>query len=219
MSDVQARPGDRASEEKLFYHEAALNAAWTGSRLLMGSLAFGFGAFIFAYFYLRSINAHGLWLPPGFIPPHVWAGTLIMALVVVSAVAATVALQRLKGGARDAWRLGGVTALVLGLAAVGCQIWELTSLPFFPGGSGFASVFVGFCAVYLVVALAIMIWLETLIVRGVKLPAAWFTQPPGLTDDLISLQRFQSALSGFTAVWNFMAVVAILAWILFYLVV
>jgi heme/copper-type cytochrome/quinol oxidase subunit 3 len=219
MSEVQARPDDRASEEKLFYHEAALNAAWTGSRLLMGTLAFGFGAFIFAYFYLRSINAHGLWLPPGFIRPHVWAGTLIMALVVLSAAAATLALQRLKGGAKDAWRLGSILALTLGLAAVGFQIWELLSLPFFPGGGGFASVFVGFYPVYLMVALAIMIWLETLIVRGVKLPAAWFTQAPGPNDDLISLQRFQSALSAFTAVWNFMAVAAILAWILFYLVV
>ncbi len=223
MSDIQARPGDtaandRAEEEALFYHEAALNAAWTGSRLLMGALAFGFGAFVFAYFYLRSINAHGMWRPPGFIGPHLWAGTLIMAVVVVSAAVATVALQRLKVGAKAAWQLGSVIALVLGLFGVGLQIWELLSLPFFPGGSGFASVFVGFYPVYLVVALAAMIWFETLIVRGAKLPAAWFAEPPAARDDFIVLQRFQAGLSGFTAVWNFLAAIAILAWILFYLV-
>ncbi len=218
MSETQARPDDRAAEETLFYHEAALNAAWTGSRLLIGALAFLFGAFVFAYFYLRSLNSHGMWKPSSFIPPHLWAGTLIMALVVVSAAVQTIVFQRLKHGAKAGWQLGAMTALVLGLAAVGLQIWELLSLPFYPGSAGFASVFVGFAPVYAVIALAAMIYLETLIVRGRKLPAAWFTQPPGPTDDVITLQRFQSALSAFTAVWNFLAAIAILAWVLFYLI-
>ena len=48
---------DRAAEEAGFYHEAALNAAWTGARFALGALAFLYGAFAFAYFYLRSINS------------------------------------------------------------------------------------------------------------------------------------------------------------------
>jgi hypothetical protein len=32
------------------------------------------------------------------------------------------------------------------------------------------------------------------------------------------VQRFQAGLSAFTAVWNYMAIVAFIAWILFYLV-
>lgn len=218
MSETQARPDDRAAEETLFYHEAALNAAWTGSRLLIGALSFLFGAFVFAYFYLRSLNSHGMWKPSGFIPPHLWIGTLIMAVVVVSAAVQTSALQALKRGAKKVWQQAAIAALALGLVAVGLQIWELLSLPFYPGSAGFASVFVGFSPVYAVVALAAMIWLEILVVRSLKIPAAWFAAPPAATDDVISLQRFQSALSAFTAVWNFVAAIAILAWVLFYLI-
>jgi heme/copper-type cytochrome/quinol oxidase subunit 3 len=218
MSETQTRPDDPAAEETLFYHEAALNAAWTGSRLAIGALAFLFGAFVFSYFYLRALNSHGMWRPAAFIGPHLWIGTLIMAFVVVSAAVQTIVLQRLKRGAKTVWQQGAVAALVLGLAAVGLQIWELLSLPFYPGSAGFASVFVGFSPVYAVAALAAMIWLEILVVRGAKVPAAWFTKPPGPTDEVITLQRFQSALSAFTAVWNFLAAIAILAWVLFYVI-
>ena len=37
-----------------------------------------------------------------------------------------------------------MVALVLGLAAIAIQIYQLADLPFWPGASGFASVFVGF---------------------------------------------------------------------------
>jgi hypothetical protein len=71
----------RSQEEAGFYHEAALNASWTGARLGIGALSFGFGAFVFAFFYLRSLNSHGLWYPAGFTGPQLWIGTLVMALV------------------------------------------------------------------------------------------------------------------------------------------
>ena len=46
----QGGPGalDRTAEEAGFYHEAALGATWTGSRLAMGGLTFLFGSFVFA---------------------------------------------------------------------------------------------------------------------------------------------------------------------------
>ena len=60
------RPGlTREAEEAGFYHEAALNAAWTGARLALGGLSFGFGAFVFAFFYLRSLNSHDDVVPGG----------------------------------------------------------------------------------------------------------------------------------------------------------
>jgi heme/copper-type cytochrome/quinol oxidase subunit 3 len=216
MSGIQAVPDHSAAEEELFYHEASLNAAWTGSRLAAGGLAFLFGAFVFAYFYLRSLNPHGMWKPSGFIPPHLWVGTVITGLAVASAAVQAIVLRLLKRGAKRPWQLGGMAALVFGLGAIGLQIWELLTLPFFPGASGFASVFVGFYPVYVVIALAAMIWLETLIVGSVKLPAAWFAELPSVTGDVVNLQRFQASLSAFTVVWNFMAAIAILAWILFY---
>jgi len=220
MAETTALPPagmSRAEEEASFYHEAALNAAWTGSRLGIGALSFGFGAFVFAYFYLRSLNSHGRWYPPNFHGPHLWTGTLIMGLIVVSAAVQTLVLQRIKAGRKADWQAGAVLALVLGLGAVGLQIWELVSLSFWPGRSGFASVFTGFSPVYLVVALMALIWLEMLIMRCRAIPEISFVEQPPTYAEAFAVQRFQAALSAFTLVWNYLAVVAIVAWVLFYL--
>lgn len=206
------------AEEAGFYHEAGLNASWTGVRLALGALSFGFGAFGFAYFYLRSLNSHGRWYPATLTPPHVWAGTVIMALIVASAVLQTAVLQALKAGRKTAWLRGAAAALVLGLAAVGLQVTELLTLPFHPGAAGFASVFTGFYPVYLFVALLVLIWLETLLMRARQIPALSFVEQPPTFAEAFALQRFQAALSGFTVVWNYLAAVAVLGWVLFYLV-
>ncbi len=206
----------RAEEEAAFYHEAGLNAAWTGTRLALGALTFGFGAFIFAFFYLRSLNSHGLWYtPPG---PKMWLGSLIMGLIVVSALLQTLVLQRIKAGHKGIWIQGAVVALVLGLAAISLQIYQLASLAFWPGSSGFASVFVGFCPVYVAIAFCVLVWLEILIMRCRGIPEISFVEQPPTFAEAFSVQRFQAALSAFTVTWNYLAVVAIVAWVLFYLV-
>ena len=76
---------DRAAEEAGFYHEAALNAAWTGSRFAVGGLAFLYGCFAFAYFYLRSVNSSGRWKGSGFHAPQIGYGVTILVLVLLSA--------------------------------------------------------------------------------------------------------------------------------------
>jgi hypothetical protein len=219
MAEATAPPPaglSREEEEGAFYHEAALNAAWTGTRLALGGLSFGFGAFIFAFFYLRSLNSHGLWYAKP--APSMTLGVLIMALVVVSALVQTLVLQRIKAGHKGIWFQGAIVALFLGLAAVALQIYELASLPFWPGSSGFASVFVGFCPVYLAIAFAVLVWLEILIMRSRSIPEISFVEQPPTYAEAFAVQRFQASLSGFTVTWNYMAVVAIIAWILFYLV-
>jgi hypothetical protein len=55
------------------------------------------------------------------------------------------------GACRADWQGGAAVALVLGLAAIGVQVWELLNLPFYPGSAGFASVFVGAMPVFVVV--------------------------------------------------------------------
>ena len=207
----------RASEEAGFYHEAALNATWAGVRLAMGGLTFAFGCFVFAYFYLRSLNSHGMWYPRGFKGPQPWAGAVIMALVVLSAVVQHIGLARIKRGHKSAWQRAAVAALVLGLAAVGLQVWQLMNLPFQPGRAGFASVFVGATPVFLIVLLAAMIWLETLIMRVRVIPEISFVEQPPTYAEAFAVQRFQSGLSAFTVLWNYLAVVAVVFWVLFYL--
>jgi hypothetical protein len=208
---------DRTAEEAGFYHEAALGATWTGSRLAMGGLTFLFGSFVFAYFYLRSLNSNGRWHGSGFIQPSIALGTIIIALIVISAALNTVTLRRIKAGSKSAWQTGGWLALALGLAAVALMIIQLLFLPFWPGSSGYSSVFVGTYPVYLTVVLAVMIWLETLLMRSRALPGIHFVEQPPTFKEAFAVQRFQANLSAFTAIWNYMAVVGIVFWVLFYL--
>jgi heme/copper-type cytochrome/quinol oxidase subunit 3 len=206
----------RAQEETAFYHEAALNASWTGARLAIGALSFLFGCFAFAYFYLFSSNGHSKWLPSSTTPPHAWFGALIMGLLVAGAAIHTAGLQQIKGGRKGPWMACGVIALAFGLAAVALQVAELLTLPFQPGQSGFASVFVGFYPVALVTWLCAMIWLEILLMRARSIPAIHFVEQPPTYGETYAVQRFQSSLSAFTAVWNYLAIVAFIFWLLFY---
>jgi len=128
----------------------------------------------------------------------------------------TVGLQQIKAGRKGPWAQAALIALGLGLVAVVLQIVELLTLPFQPGQSGFASVFVGFYPVALVTWLAAMIWLEILIVRARKIPAISFVEQPPTYAQAYEVQRFQSALSAFTLMWNYLAIVAFIFWLLFY---
>ncbi len=208
---------DRAAEEAGFYHEAALNANWTASRLAIGGMSFLFGSFVFAYFYLRSLNSSGRWHGSGFIQPNRVLGTVIIAVIVISAIVQTMALQRIKAGNKRAWQAGGAVALLLGLVAVALMIIQLLYLPFSPGSSGYSSVFVSTYPVYLAVVLCAMVWLETLVMRIRSIPAISFVEQPPTFTEAFAVQRFQSNLSAFTVTWNYLAVVGVLFWVLFYL--
>jgi heme/copper-type cytochrome/quinol oxidase subunit 3 len=209
---------DPRAEETGFYHESALNAMWTGTRLAIGGLCFLFGAFVFAFFYLRSLNSEGRWHGPGYHPPSILWGTVIMFLVLVSAGLQYAGLQQIKAGNKRLWQITGLAALVMGLAAVGLQISELLYLPFWPGSSGYSSVFVGFYPVFLTIVLAVMVWLETLLARSRFIADISFVEQPPTYEDAYAVQRFQASLSSFTVVWNFLAAMALLFWVLFYVI-
>jgi heme/copper-type cytochrome/quinol oxidase subunit 3 len=213
-----APPGlTREAEEAGFYHEAALNATWTGVRLALGGLSFGFGCFVFAYFYLRSLNSNDHWHPAGFVGPQQWAGAVIMALIVVGALVQWGGLSRIKAGHKSTWLQAGVLALVMGLAAIGLQLWELFNLPFQPGAAGFASVFAGATPVFVFVFFGVMVWLETLIMRARAIRDIHFVEQPPTYAEAFAVQRFQASLSALTVALNYMAAIAIVFWVLFYL--
>jgi len=206
----------RAAEEEGFYHESALNATWTGSRLAIGGLVFLFAAFAFAYFYLRSLNSAGRWANTGYHAPSMLLGTIIMLAVLASAGVHYYGLVQIKAGHKKVWQVCGLVALVLGLGAIAAQIVELIYLPFPPGSSGFASVFTGFYPVFVVVLLSAMIWLEILLARARFIPAMSFVEQPPTYAEAYAVQRFQANLSAFATVWNFLALMAVLFWFLFY---
>ncbi len=140
----------------------------------------------------------------------------ILALVLVSAVIQYVGLQRIKAGAKGAWQAAALVALLLGLAAVALQIVQLLTLPFPPGSSGFSSVFIDTYPALLVSWLGAMIWLEILIMRVRPLTSISFLEQPPTYAEAFAVQRFQSSLSAFTLIWNFMAVVTLFFFLLFY---
>jgi hypothetical protein len=79
-------------------------------------------------------------------------------------------------------------------------------------------VFVGFWPVFMTVVFCAMIWLEILIQRARAIPEMAFVEQPPTYVEAFAVQRFQASLSAFTVIWNYLAVVAIVAWVLFYLV-
>ena len=219
MAEMAAQPSPEAAvqaEDEAFYHESGLNAAWTASRLAIGGLTFLFGAFVFAYFYLRSIDSSARWQGSGYVRPSLWMGTTIMLLALLSAGVHYFGLQRIKAGHKVTWQIDALVALALGLAAVAMQIYQLANLPFPPGSSGYSSVFTGFYPVFLVIQLAAMIWLEMLLARSRFIPALSFVEQPPTRAETYAVQRFQASLSGFSTSWNFLAFVALLFWFLFY---
>jgi heme/copper-type cytochrome/quinol oxidase subunit 3 len=219
MAEQTSQPAtelDRAAEEAGFYHEAALNAAWTGSRFAIGALSFLYGAFAFAYFYLRSVNSSGRWQGSGFIQPSVTTGAIIMVLAVLSASVQYYGLQRIKAGNKQVWQIAGLVAMALGLAAVAYQIDQLLNLPFPPGSSGYSSVFTGFYPVFLTTQLAVLVWLEILLARSRFIPAMSFVEQPPTYAETQNVQRFQASLSAFSTVWTYMAIMAFVFWVLFY---
>ena len=203
MAEQTTQPStelDRAAEEAGFYHEAALNAAWTGVRLALGALSFLYGAFAFAYFYLRSLNSPGRWHGSGYHAPadgygrddpgpgRGQRGDPVRGPACGS-----------RRGEETSGRPPPWSRCCLGLAAVVLQIMELLNLPFQPGSSGFASVFTGTYPVLLVSWLAVMIWLEILIMRARPIPEISFVEQPPTYAEAFAVQRFQSALSALHA--------------------
>jgi hypothetical protein len=68
----------------------------------------------------------------------------------------------------------------------------------------------------LVTQLAALIWLEMLLARSRYIPALSFVEQPPTYTETHLVQRFQASLSAFSTVWNFLALMAVLFWLLFY---
>src|SRR6476646_6594803 len=80
-----------------------LNSA---SHLLASATAFFFLAFVFAYFYLRSLNNAGQWLPKH-VSPSQGFGAVVMALALISALVLRLGLLDRRRERREQWRMKG----------------------------------------------------------------------------------------------------------------
>jgi len=66
------------------------------------------------------------------------------------------------------------------------------------------------------VQLSVLIWLEMLLARARFIPALSFVEQPPTYTETHTVQRFQGSLSAFSAVWSYLAIMALVFWLLFY---
>lgn len=189
-----------------------LRATWVAVRLWVGSTSFFFVSFVFAYFYLRSIDSNQSW-KIGNVDPSLGLGLAIAALLALSAI-----VFRL-GATRPTDTLGaGVAAFVMALVAIVLQFVEYTKLDFGASQGGYAAVFTGWTATYAVFAVGCLYWIET------QLAGLWRARREGLNralregvpaDDVALMRAGIDACSFF---WAFYAAVGVGTFIILYLV-
>ena len=187
-------------------------ALWVGSRLLCGAAAFFFMAFVFAYFYLRSLDIDKHW-KIGPVNPSIGLGVAIAAVLVISAV-----LLRLARTRPAASLSHGGAALALALAAVVLQCIEYTTLGFGPANGAYASVFIGWTATYTIFLLFCAYWIEIELAGGFRLRREGVRRArrEGVpTDDAVLIGAELEACSFF---WAFYVALGVIAFVILYLV-
>lgn len=204
-------------EEREFELRAAIGSYWTGGRLFIGMFTFLLASEAFAYFYLRSSNNGLLWRPGNQTAPT-GIGWAIFIVVAVSASIVVFGRSRLRKGNVLDWEVAGWTAVLGGVVATGLQIWQLTQLPFFPGASGYASCFIGWAVMNIIMLLVGTYWLETTLARSLRMRSAPLADGLDQLATTPSGQIFRANVAACTYFWGFMASGSALFWVMFYLI-
>ena len=218
MTDTADKPlFSETPEEREFELRSAVGAYWTGGRLLIGMYTFLFASLAFAYFYLKSNNSGKLWRPDGITAPT-GVGWAIFAIVVASALLAMYGQWRMRSGSLVDWEVSGWTAVFGLMVAVGLQVWQLTELPFFPGSSGYASCFIGWGVMNIMLLLGGVYWLETNLALCIRLRKIDAEDGSPATSSGPAAQLFRANVESCTYFFGFMAVISTLFWVFFYLI-
>ena len=199
----------------------------SASYLLASATAFFFVGFLFAYFYLRSLNNAGMWKPPNVDASIGW-GTAVVACYVASAVLVRLGLADHRALRRTEWRLKGALALAVGVVGLVLQVVAWTQESFGPADGGFASVYFGWTAFLFLFVFGTLLWLEMTLASSLRYRKVETDAPaPGEASgdphrtghdirDPLSLVRAE--LVGLSFYWSFLAGIAVLAWVILYLI-
>jgi heme/copper-type cytochrome/quinol oxidase subunit 3 len=187
-------------------------ATWVAVRLYCGSITFFFVSFLFAYFYLRSLDVNHQWRP-GKVDPSIGLGTAVMVVLVLSAVLFWLAARR-----RSITVPAGFGAVALALVAIALQCIEYTKLGFGPASGAYASVFMGWTAFYCLFALGGVYWLET------QTASVWRAAREGINrarregvpaDDQVLIQAGLDAAAFY---WAYFVALGVVAYIVLYVI-
>jgi heme/copper-type cytochrome/quinol oxidase subunit 3 len=174
---------------------------WIGARVMAGTAIMFFAAFVFAYFYLRSINNSGRWHPDNVDAPKAY-GAAIVILFVASAGAFAYAAQA--ASRQRQWLPAAGLSLALGVAGCVVQGFEYAHLGFGPQNGGYASVFIGWTVFFVVFALMALYWVEILFAEGLRnRTASRIHVPAGIGDAAFY--------------WSLLVAIGVLSWAILYL--
>jgi heme/copper-type cytochrome/quinol oxidase subunit 3 len=199
----------------------------SASYLLAGATAFFFVSFVFAYFYLRSLNNAGMWKPKGVDASIGW-GTAVVACYVLSAALVRLGLIDHRALRRRQWRQKGGLALLVGVAGLVLQVIAWTHQSFGPADGGFASVYFGWTAFLFLFVFGTLLWLEMTLATSLRYrnvetdapaPGEASGDPHRMAHDIRDpLSLVRAELVGLSFYWTFLAAIAVLAWVLLYLI-
>jgi heme/copper-type cytochrome/quinol oxidase subunit 3 len=200
MSETETQTQPTSYQETPELHERIDRI---GFGLVGGATVMFFLGFVFAYFYLRSLDNNGLWRPAGVEPPSGYGIAIALALA-LSALAFGYAARDAKRG-NSGWVAASGLALVLGLFASVAQCFEYAHISFGPESGGYASVFFGWTTLYVVVTLLALWRVEAIFAVGLRHRGRASTAVP---EGFIPAALY----------WALLAAIGVLAWIVLYLV-
>jgi len=192
--------------------DVGARALSVAARMLCGASTFFFLAFLFAYFYLRSIDADHKW-HPAHVHPNQGLGAAFIACIVLSAASSILAGRRMKAKS-PGWLVPGIAGVVLGLAAIALQCIEYTVQHFGPTNGAYASVFCSWTAFYLIAVLFTMYWLETQVATELR---ARRTPAGGEGDIEDPDQLIAPGLDAAVFYWSFLAAIGVVTYVTLYL--
>lgn len=197
------------------------------AHLWSSATAFFFAAFLFAYFYLRSLDSSSVWRPKH-VDPSFTLGTLAMLALVAAAGLLWLGLVDHRGDRRPAWRVKGAVAIVLLVAAVAFQIVEWSTQGFGPTEGAYASVYLGWTGMFTFFLVGVAFWTETTLAISIRyrhsttggLPEGHGSgdadrSEPDI-DDPVSLVRCELESVTFYAL--FLAGVGVVTWFVLYVI-
>lgn len=212
-----AEVGSAIERDLSLERASSRGAYWTGARLFVALSAMAFGAGLFAYFYLHSLDNNTLWRTPGQRPSDFISVTVLVMTLVGAALYWWFTRQMLAGGSNSAdWRVATGVASALFFVAALIQFWGMRRTGFFPGSSGYASVYVALMPLFGVYCLGAAYWLETLLARSIRV--RWVVSPEGSNLDSPQRVTFAGSAEGAKLFVAFMALVSIVLFVLFSIV-
>lgn len=214
LDDTTAYLSEEADAE--YELESEEGAIWTGTRLLIGLISMAWAAVVFTFFYLRAIDVGPAWRP-AHVGPSKLLGTLIGGCVLGGALLVTYAYSKFRQGLGLEWTIFGFLGAGIGLVGAFLQVWLMARLNFFPGESGYTSVFVGFGPLNALFILAGVYWAETLAARTVRVAKEIGPESYLGLSTVPQVRVLRQSIDGCVLFWWYMVAIEVLFYILFYI--